>query len=116
MQVKLIVIEKFWADYKTIILSKKKHNNYPFLFVSRGIIREDILASIGIIMYMVLHKYPRIECYWTDSILYKNVVSSIMSKTYFFLFSKSLHFLEYDKDENEDKSSLRNIKIDSYIK
>ena len=63
-------------------------------------------------MYMGLHKFPSIECYWTDSILYKKVVNSIMSNPYFFLPSKSLHFPDYDKDENNDKSSLSNIKID----
>ena len=109
---KNILFEKYGPDYRTIVMSKKAHNTYPYLFVTKGISREDILAFIGIRMYMGLHKYPNIECYWTDSILYKNIVNSIMNKTYFFLISKSLHFPEYDKDEKDDKSSVSNVKID----
>jgi len=57
---------------------------------------------------MGLHKYPKFELYWNDSVIYKNMIGKIMTKNYFFLLSKALHFPE--KDEKED--SCTSSKID----
>jgi len=102
-----VLIEKYGCDYRKIILSKTSFNTYPYLYVTKGISKDDILAFIGIRMYMGLHKYPNFEFYWNDSVIYKNVVNKIMSKTYFFLVSKALHFPEKEdkvkKNDNDDK-------------
>jgi len=96
-----VLLEKYGPDYRKIILSKTTFNTYPYLYVTKGITRDDILAFIGIRMYMGLHKYPNFEFYWNDSEIYKNVVGKIMSKTYFFLISKALHFPEKETDKDE---------------
>jgi len=92
-----------------LFLIKNKFNSYFFLYVTKGITRDDIIAFIGIRMYMGLHKYPNFEFYWNDSQIYQNVVSKIMSKTYFFLISKALHFPEKeDKDDDKEKKGKKN--------
>jgi len=100
---KKIILEEFGPDYKNIVLTKKSHNTYPYLYVSRGIKREDILAFIGMRMYMGLHKYPKVDLYWNDNIIYKNLINRVMPKNYFFLLSKALHFPE--KEEREEDTS-----------
>ena len=68
-----ILFEKYGSDYKNLILSqesKNSNNKYLFYFVTRGISKEDILAFIGIRIYMGLHKYPNISSYWSNNIFY----------------------------------------------
>ena len=97
---KKILIEKYGTDFRNVISSQNSVN----------------IAFIGIKIYMGLRRYPTNENYWDNGILYKNCVSSLMSKNYFFLLSKILHFPE--KEENkEDKSNTEsdtyeNIKVD----
>ena len=101
-----ILIEKYGSDYKNLILSqesKNSNNKYLFYFVTRGISKEDILAFIGIRIYMGLHKYPNISSYWSNNSLYKVNFKRIMSKIYYFLLLKALHFPE--KEEGESSSS-----------
>jgi len=112
---KNVLIEKYGNNYREVILSKRSFNSYQYLFVTKGIKKEDILAFIGIRIYMGLHKYPNIEYYWNGSIIYKNIVNSIMSKTYFFLIAKALHFNE-KKENGEDSSETDNDNKDPRYK
>ena len=96
-----ILINKFGNNFKEIILSKKNYNTYPYLYVKKGISKEDIIAFIGIRLYMGIHKYPSIESYWNNSNLYTNIISSIIPKNYYFLLAKCLHFPEKEKKEIE---------------
>jgi len=52
---------------------------------------------------MGLHKYPNISSYWSNNSLYKVNFKRIMSKIYYFLLLKALHFPE--KEEGESSSS-----------
>jgi len=112
-----ILIEKFGTDYKNVILSQNSVNSYPHIYIKKGVTKEDIIAFIGIKIYMGLRRYPTNENYWDNGILYKNCLTSLMSKNYFFFLSKILHFPEKE-DNKEDKSSTEsddtynNIKID----
>jgi len=58
-------------------------------------------------MYMGLHKYPRLEYYWRDNIIYKNVLNKVMQQNYFFLLSKCLHFPEKEEKDEETASSTK---------
>jgi hypothetical protein len=70
--------------------------------VTKGISKEDILAFLGIRIYMGIHKYPVIDYYWNNSNIYNNIIRSIMPKTYYFLLAKALHFPEKEgKNEND---------------
>ena len=102
---KKILIEKYGTNYMEIILSKNSFGTYPFLYVTRGISREDILAFIGMRIYMGIRKYPNIECYWNGSFLYKTDFNTIMPKNYYFLLAKCLHFPEKEENNEKDKKS-----------
>ena len=106
---KKILIDKYGIDYKKVILAKKGFNTYPYLYVTKGISKEDILAFLGIRIYMGIHKYPVIDYYWNNSNIYKNIIRSIMPKTYYFLLAKALHFPEKEeKNESESSSEYEN--------
>ena len=97
-------------------MSKQSFGTYPYLYVSRGIGKDDILAFIGIRIYMGLHKYTTIEDYWNNDILYKNILKKIMPKNYYFLLSKVLHFPEKDEKDKSDISSESGTAIkDKYV-
>ena len=51
---KKILIEKYGTNYMEIVLSKNSFGTYPFLYVTRGISREDILAFIGMRIYTII--------------------------------------------------------------
>ena len=74
--------EKFGDNYKEIIFTKNSYNTYPYLYITKGFKKEDIIAFIGIRIFMGLHKCPTIECYWNNSYLYKNMQNNIMPKNY----------------------------------
>ena len=102
------IIQIFLEIILAIILKKifyqKNYYTYPYLYVKKGISKEDIMTFIGIILYMGIHKYHSIESYWNNSNLYTNIISSIMPKNYYFLLAKCLHFPE--KEENEINGDL----------
>ena len=52
-----ILIEKYGNDYRDVILNAGTFSTYPHLYVTRGIEKEDILAFIGVRIYMGFHKY-----------------------------------------------------------
>ena len=81
-----ILRNNFGNNFKEIILSKKNYNTYPYLYVKKGISKEDIIAFIGIRLYMGIHKYTSIESYWNNSNLYTNIISSIIPKNYYFIY------------------------------
>ena len=54
---KKILLDKYGNDYKSIILKSNNYGTYADLYVKRGINKEDILAYIGIRIYMGLYKY-----------------------------------------------------------
>ena len=103
---KKLIIEEYGPNYREIVLSRKTNSTYAYLYVTKGIKREDILAFIGMRIYMGLHKYTKIDLYWSDSIIYKNYLKELMPKHYFYLLSKALHFPE--KEEKDDESSTNN--------
>ena len=91
----LFLKEKYGINYKDVILKEKKYSTYPYIYSkNNGIHKEDILAFIGIRIFMGLHQYQNIEDYWKDNILYECIVPKIMSKTFFKLISTTLHFPE----------------------
>ena len=92
--------EKFGDNYKEIIFTKNSYNTYPYLYITKGIKKEDIIAFIGIRIFMGLHKCPTIECYWNNSYLYNNMLNNIMPKNYFFLLSKCLYFPEKEEENS----------------
>ena len=51
---------------------------------------------------MGFHKYFSIECYWKNDKLYDNIISTIMSKEYYFLLEYSLHFPTKSNNESTD--------------
>ena len=63
---KKILLDKYGNDYKSIILKSNNYGTFADLYVKRGINKEDILAYIGIKIYMGLYKYSSIEEYWKD--------------------------------------------------
>ena len=79
-----ILKEKFGDNYKEIIFAKNSYNTYPYLYITKGIKKEDIIAFIEIRIFIGLHKYPTIECYWNNSYLYNNMINNII----FLLLSK----------------------------
>jgi hypothetical protein len=81
----------------------------PYLYITKGISREDILAYIGIRIYMGLHKMPSIKHYWKRG-LHQTKIYQIMSRNYFLLLGKVLHFPEREKDNIDIISE--NTKVD----
>ena len=57
-----ILKEKFGDNYKEIIFTKNSYNTYPYLYITKGIKKEDIIAFIGIRIFICLHKCSTIEC------------------------------------------------------
>ena len=98
-----LMIEKFGDDYRNIILSKRLSGSCPYLFISRGITREDILAFIGVRIYMGILKLPLISLYWKGGSIFKNVLHTVMTRNYYLLLSQALHFPEKDKEERKPK-------------
>ena len=91
--------------YKKIIISKESTSSYQYLYVTKGITKEDILAYVGVRIYMGLHKIPSIERYWRTKSLYQPRINKIMGKNYFLLIGHALHFPE--KEKVEKKNSKR---------
>ena len=75
---KKILKEKLGDNYKEIIFTKNSYNTYPYLYITKRIKKEDIIAFIGIRKFIGLHKCPTIECYWNNSYLYNNMINNIM--------------------------------------
>ena len=73
---------------------------WPFLYVTKGISREDIIAFIGIRIYMGVHKLPSYNQYW-DTGLHRNIVKTcynIIDRREYgkeAFISNSLNVLEY---------------------
>ena len=99
------LIEKYGREFREKILSTGSTSSYQYLYVTKGIGKEDILAFIGIRIYMGLHKYPRNENYWDNSNLYKTGINTMMPKNYFFLIAKALHFPEKEEEDNNSSES-----------
>ena len=92
--------EKYGENIKIRILEEKAYNTYRYLYLTRGINEDDILAFIGIRLFMGIHKYSCIGKYWSRDILYSYMVGEIMSKEYY-LLAYSLHFPQ--------KSNINNL-------
>ena len=45
---------KFGEDFKVVILNQKNYNIYPYIYVTKGIHKEDIFAFIVIRIFMEL--------------------------------------------------------------
>jgi hypothetical protein len=95
---KQLCIEKHGPDYRKGLLTGKCYSTYGHLYVTKGITKEDILAFIGMRIYMGIHKYPNLKKYWNKNDLYNNIIQKIMPKNYFYMLSTALHF-----PENENK-------------
>ena len=103
---KNILLEKYGSDYIKIILETT--DSYPYLFVTKGITKEDILGYIGIRIYMGLFKLPSIRDYWKDgNILYETKMNKIMTSKFFDLLGTILK----EKKDNEI-SEASNFKVD----
>ena len=105
-----VLIAQFGEDFKKVILSKESTGSYPYLYVTKGINREDILAYLGIRIYMGIHKLPSTHQYWKRG-LHQTNINKIMSSTYFFLLGTALHFPEKEK-KDDDTSSIDDIRVD----
>ena len=95
---------------ETVLGSYGKGNSMPYLFVSRGISKEDILSYIGIKVYMDLHPLADVKSYWNSGTKFINI-GTVMSKNYFFLISKAIHFPEKEGEIKEGKNFDTNFKI-----
>ena len=71
---KKILLDKYGNDYKSIILKSNNYGTYPDSHEKREINKEDILAYIGIRIYMGLYKYSSIEEYWKDGLLHERIL------------------------------------------
>jgi len=115
-------IEKHGPDYRKHLLTNKIFSTFPYLYVTKGISKEDILAFIGMRIYMGIHHYDNLRKYWNNNELYNNIIQKIMPKNYFFMLSGALHFPEKEKKSKKDKGessekdegseSEENIKVD----
>ena len=54
-----------------MILNQKKHNTYPYIYVTKGIHKEDIFAFNEIRLFMGIQKYTSIDNYCENNTLYK---------------------------------------------
>jgi len=97
---------------KKIILAKRSTSSLPYLWITKGISKEDVLAYIGIRIYMGLHRLPSYKHYWNNNMLYQTDISKIMTKNYFLLIATSLHFPEKEKDDDLKSQSESNNKVD----
>lgn len=105
------LLDTYGGDYKdTVLASYGKGNSLPYLFCSKGISKEDILAFIGIKVYMDLHPLADIKGYWNHGTKFINI-GTVMSKNYFFLISKYFHFPDKDGSPGQE-----NKKYESYLK
>ena len=95
--------ERYGEDYRNIILSKKSTGTLSYLYLTRGISKEDIMAFVGIRIFMGIFRLPSVDLYWKSSNLYKNILNSVMSRSYFELISNALHFPEKEKEIMEEK-------------
>ena len=102
------LLKEYGANYKEKIKANKKYNTYKYLYVTKGISNFNVLAFIGIRIYMGFHKYPSIKCYWKNNKLYDNIIITIVPKEYCFLLEYSLHFQTKSNNESTD------INIDKY--
>ena len=75
--------------------------------VTKGITKEDILAFIGVRIFMGINKLPSIENYWSNDVLYKNnLVKKVMSKEYYYFICFSLHFKEKNTSKNNEENEI----------
>ena len=100
------LLNEYGSNYKEKIKANKKYYTYEYLYATKDIRNLHISAFIAIRIYMGLHKYPSIECYWKNDTLYDNIISKIMSKECYFLLEYSLYFPTKSNDEST------NINID----
>ena len=91
------------------MLAKQIRNTYPFLYVTKGITREDILAFIDIRIYMGIHKLLSVTYYWSNEAMHKDYIKKIMPKNYFFLLAKTLHFPEKENEDKKEKEKDREL-------
>jgi len=100
-----LLVESFGNDYKKLILAHRSTSSLPYLYLTRGITKEDILAYIGVRIFMGIHKLPSFNLYWKKGFNQTNI-NQIMSRNYFILVGKSLHFPETEKKEDDSKSTI----------
>ena len=82
-----ILITKYGSNFKEFILNEKAYNTYRYLYVTKGIIKEVILAFIGVRIFIGINKLPSIDNYWSNDVLYKNnLVKKIKLKVYYYFF------------------------------
>ena len=102
-----ILIKKYGSNFKEFILNEKAYNTYRYLYVTKGITKEDILAFIGVRIFMGINKLLSIENYWSNDVLYKNnLVKKVMSKEYYYFICFSLHFKEKNISENNEENEI----------
>ena len=105
------LIENYGQDYKKLILSKESTSSYEYYYVTKGISKEDILAYIGVRIYMAIHKLPAIKDYWRAG-LYQTQIKKVMSSKYFCLLGQALHFPE--KEKKLEKESFEESENSEY--
>ena len=102
-----ILIKKYGSNFKEFILNEKAYNTYRYLYVTKRITKEDILAFIGVRIFMGINKLPSIENYWSNDVLYKNnLVKKVMSKEYYYFICFSLHFKDKNISENNEENII----------
>ena len=98
-----MLIDKYGTEYRKIIFNKRTYS-YPYIYVNEGINKEDILAYIGIRIYMSLHKFPNYESYWYGKTLSNCTMSKLMSITKFLFLANGLHFPEKEEGNETDST------------
>ena len=102
-----ILIKKYGSNFKEFILNEKSYNIYRYLYVTKGITKEDIFTFIEERIFIGINNLPSIENYWSNDVLYKNnLVKKVMSKEYYYFICFSLHFKEKNISENNEENGI----------
>ena len=98
--------KKYGSNFKEFILNEKAYNTYRYLYVAKGITKEDISVFIGVKIFMGINKLTSIDNYWSNDVLYKKILKKIMYKEYYYFIYFSLHFKEKIISENNEENEI----------
>jgi len=111
--------EYFHKKFIVKLTTEPSKNSYAWLFLNRGIQRNEILKLIAIFLYMGMEPKKSIRNYWSSDILHSNnFIPTIMSKNMFGFLCSALHLEmddgdldpdnENEENENENQTDINN--------
>lgn len=83
-------------DFKEKILEQKSYNTYPYLYVMKGISKEDILCFIGIRIFMAFINYPLLNV--IGMIIYFLIILLALFLLKIIIFYYQKHFIFQKKN------------------